>query len=99
MRNSSSSYASTAQFEPCPPLLGFLNNNIFGGGAGLLVQRPTPNLEDKVSVFMTPETGWPSYTPKHWVPILVAFYGMHGLEWDYSLIPATTRDKCGIRAL
>jgi hypothetical protein len=23
---------------------------------------------------------------------LVAFYGMHGLQWDYSLIPATTRD-------
>jgi hypothetical protein len=20
-----------------------------------------------------PETGWPSYTPRHWVPILVAF--------------------------
>jgi hypothetical protein len=34
----------------------------------------------------------PSYTPRHWVPILVAFYDMHGLQWDYSLIPATTRD-------
>jgi hypothetical protein len=22
----------------------------------------------------------------------VAFYDMHGLQWDYSLIPATTRD-------
>jgi hypothetical protein len=30
------------------------------------------------------ETGWPSYTPRHWVPILVAFYDMHGLQWDYS---------------
>jgi hypothetical protein len=37
-----------------------------------------------------PETGWPSYTPRHWVPILVAFYDMHGLQWDYSLILATT---------
>jgi hypothetical protein len=30
------------------------------------------------------ETGWPSYTPRHRVPILVAFYDMHGLQWDYS---------------
>jgi hypothetical protein len=30
------------------------------------------------------ETGWPSYTPRHWVPVLVAFYDMHGLlQWDY----------------
>jgi hypothetical protein len=35
---------------------------------------------------------WPSYTSRHWVPTLVAFYGMHGLQWDYSLIPATARD-------
>ena len=25
-------------------------------------------------------------------PILVAFYDMHGLQWDYSLIPVTTRE-------
>jgi hypothetical protein len=30
------------------------------------------------------ESGWPSYTPRHRVPILVAFYDMHGLQWDYS---------------
>jgi hypothetical protein len=29
------------------------------------------------------ETGWPSYTTR---------YDMHGLQWDYSLIPATTRE-------
>jgi hypothetical protein len=29
---------------------------------------------------------------RHWVPILVVFYDMHGLQWDYSLIPATTRE-------
>jgi hypothetical protein len=40
-----------------------------------------------------PETGWSSYTPgRHWVPILVAFYDMSGLQWDYSLIPVTTRN-------
>jgi hypothetical protein len=30
------------------------------------------------------ETGWPSCTPRHRVPILVAFYDMHELQWDYS---------------
>jgi hypothetical protein len=30
------------------------------------------------------ETGWPNYTPRHRVPILVAFNDMHGLQWDYS---------------
>jgi hypothetical protein len=30
--------------------------------------------------------------PRHWVPILVTFYDMHGLQWDYSLIPATKRE-------
>jgi hypothetical protein len=28
----------------------------------------------------------------NWEPILVAFCDMHGLQRDYSLIPATTRD-------
>jgi hypothetical protein len=36
-------------------------------------------------------TARPSYTPRHWVPILVTFYDMHGLQWDYSLVPATAR--------
>jgi hypothetical protein len=52
-KNLSSSYGSTAQNGPWPPLLGFRNNNLFGGTA-LLVQCLTPNLEDQVSVFMTP---------------------------------------------
>jgi hypothetical protein len=32
----------------------------------------------------------PCYTSRHWVPILVAFNDIHGLQWDYSLIPATS---------
>jgi hypothetical protein len=48
-----SSYGSAAQYGPWPPLLGFRNNNLFYR-AGLLVQLPTPNLEDQTSVFMTP---------------------------------------------
>jgi hypothetical protein len=83
---------TTAQYGPWPPLLVFRNNNPFYR-AGLLVQRSTPNLEDQASIFMTPGDGWPNYTPRHWVPILVAFYDMHGLQWDYSLIPATTRER------
>jgi hypothetical protein len=72
------------------PVWGFLQKPF--NWAGLLVQRPTPNMEDWVSVFMTPETEWPSYTPRHWVPILVSVYDMHGLQWDYTLIPATTSE-------
>ena len=30
--------------------------------------------------------GLPSYTPRHWVPILVAFYDVHGLQLDYPVI-------------
>jgi hypothetical protein len=37
------------------------------------------------------EPGWPSYTPRHWVLILVAFYDTHELRLGYSLLPATTR--------
>jgi hypothetical protein len=33
----------------------------------LLAPRPTPNLENQVSDLYPPETGWPSYTPGHWV--------------------------------
>jgi hypothetical protein len=59
----------------------------------LLVQRPTHNLEDQASVFMTTGDRVAQLYPRHWVPILIAFYDMHGLQWDYSLIPATTRGK------
>jgi hypothetical protein len=80
--------SSTAQVGPWPPLLGFRNNNLFYV-AELLVQGPTPNLEDQVSVFITPGDRVAQLYPRHWVPILVAFYDKHGLQWDYSLIPAT----------
>ena len=54
---------------------------------------PNPQPGGPGPIFITPGTGWPSYTPRHWVPILVAFYDMHGLQWDYSLIPVTSRDN------
>jgi hypothetical protein len=41
---------------------------------------------------MTPGDRVAQLYPRHWVPILVAFYDMYGLQWDSSLIPATARD-------
>jgi hypothetical protein len=43
----------TAHIGPWPPLLRFRDSSFFYG-VGLLAPRPTPNLEDQVSVFMTP---------------------------------------------
>jgi hypothetical protein len=37
----------------------------------LLAPRPTPTLEGQACVFISPEAGWPSYTPGHRVPILL----------------------------
>jgi len=31
--------------------------------------------------------------PRHRVPILVAFYDMHGLQWDYSFPPSPHGDR------
>jgi hypothetical protein len=33
------------------------------------VSSETPNLEGQFPVFLSPGTGWPSYTPGHWVPL------------------------------
>jgi hypothetical protein len=30
--------------------------------------RDAPNLEGQVPYLYPPETGWPSYIPRHWVP-------------------------------
>jgi hypothetical protein len=75
---------------PGLPLWGFITITFYG--AGLLLQRPTPNLEDQAFVFMTPGDRVTQLYPQALVPILVAFYDMHGLQWDCSLIPATTRE-------
>ena len=58
------------------------------------VVNPTPNPQPGGTglIFITLGTGWSSYTPRLWVPILVPFQDMHGIQWDYSLIPVTTRD-------
>jgi hypothetical protein len=58
----------------------------------LLVQRPTPYLQDEALEFMAPGDRVAQLYPRYRVPIFVAFYDMHGLQWAYSLIPATTRE-------
>ena len=42
------------------------------------VVNPTTNPQpgEPGPIFITPGTGWPSYTPRHWVPIIVAFFDM-----------------------
>jgi hypothetical protein len=50
---------------------------------GSLAPRPTPNLEDQVSIFISPGYWVAQLYPRHRVPILIAFYDMHGLQWDY----------------
>jgi hypothetical protein len=44
----------------------------------------TPNLDGQSTVFITPGAGWPSYIPRHRIPILVAFHDLYGLQRDYS---------------
>jgi hypothetical protein len=54
-------------------ILGFLTVDFFRGGV--------------VSSTTNPQPGGPGlhiYTPRHRVPILVTFYDMYGLQWDYS---------------
>jgi hypothetical protein len=75
---------------PGLPFWGFLTITFFLRG---WIVSPTPN----------PQPGEPGlriYDPGDRVSQLhpqalgthlVAFYDMHGLQWDYSLIPATTR--------
>ena len=43
-----------------------------------------PNLDGQSTIFITPGAGWPSCTPRHRALILVAFYDLYGLQWDYS---------------
>jgi hypothetical protein len=74
---------------PGLPLWGFVTITFLHGW----IVNPAPN----------PQPGGPGlriYDPRrqgcparHCVPILVAFYDIHVLQWDYSLIPAITRDK------
>jgi hypothetical protein len=64
-------------------VLGFLTVDFFRGG----VVSPTPNPEPggpSLHNYIPWKLGGPVIPPRHRVPILVAFYDMHGLQWDYS---------------
>jgi hypothetical protein len=72
-------------FYPTVPRPHFrFPNDLFFYSDRLSACRPTPNLKGQSAEFITPGAGWPSYTPRHWVPNLVAFYDLHGHQWDYS---------------
>jgi hypothetical protein len=60
------------------PNFRFPNGQLFTVTGCQPVAQP-PNLEGQSTEFITPGAGWPSYTPRHWVPILVAFYDLYGL--------------------
>ena len=56
----------------------------FLNGDWLWACRPTPNLGGQSTIIVTPESGWPSCTPRHWVCIVVTFCNLHGLQRDCS---------------
>ena len=68
--------------------LGFLTAFLRWQVVGL---SPNANVEGQLIVFITPWAGWHSYTPRHRVPILVAFYDVHGLQWDFLFSVTTLR--------
>jgi hypothetical protein len=84
---------------PGLPFWGFVTITFLQG----CIVSPAPNpptWRTRPLHLWPPETGSRSYIPRHWVPILVAFCDMHGLQWDYSLIPATTweiQERYGIQ--
>jgi hypothetical protein len=74
--------------------LGFSDKRIFTVGSFQPHAQP-PTWRTRPPYLWPPETGWPSYTPRHWVHILVAFYDTHEVRWDYSYPPVTTRRLVG----
>jgi hypothetical protein len=75
------------------PLWGFVTITFLQGW----IVSPAPNPQPGgpgLRIYDPRRQGGPAIPPRHWVPTSVAFYDMHGLQWDCSLIPATTRGKC-----
>jgi len=56
--------------------------------------QPTPNLEGQSTVFIISGAEWPICTSRHRIPILVAFYDLHGLQWDYSFPQSPHGEVC-----
>jgi hypothetical protein len=76
--------------DPGLPLWDFVTITFLRGC--IVSPRPTPNLEDQVSVFMTPGDRVAQLYPQELGTHFSRLYDMHGLQWDCSLIPATTRE-------
>ena len=53
---------------------------------------PNANLEVQSTIFINPETGWPSCIPRHQVPIFVAWCNLHGLQWYCSFPQSPQRE-------
>jgi hypothetical protein len=66
---------------------------IFFLRVGVVGSMLKPNLEDQASEFMSLETGWPSYTPGHWVSLFVASYNMQEYGGVILLRPHTEGDR------
>jgi hypothetical protein len=75
------------------PLWGFLTITFIRGWIVSPAPNPQPGGPGLRIYDPRRQTGCPSYTPRHWVPVLVAFYDMNELQFDYSLITATTWDS------
>jgi hypothetical protein len=74
---------------PGLPLWGFVTITFSQGW----IFSPAPNPQPEgpgLRIYDPRRQGGSAMPPGHWVPILVAFYDIHGLQWDCSLIPATT---------
>jgi hypothetical protein len=75
---------------PSLPCWGFLTVTFLEGW--VVSPAPNSNLEDQASVFVTPGDRMAQLYPQPLGTHFSRQYDMHELQWDYSLIPVTTRD-------
>jgi hypothetical protein len=77
--------ALQTKLGPGLPFWGFVTLTFLRGW--IVSPAPNPQPGGPGLRIHDPRRRWPNYTPRHWVPILVTFYDMHGLQWDYSINP------------
>jgi hypothetical protein len=77
------SQSSSIDLTDPRPHLRFPNCRLFPEWDNQSHAQP-PTWRTRSPYFYPLENEWHSYTPKHRVPILVAFYDMRALQWDYS---------------
>jgi hypothetical protein len=56
----------------------------YGGGSLTRHRTESPTWRARSPYLYPPGTGWPSYTPRHWVPFC-RLLRLTGLRWKYSL--------------